>query len=229
MTALTGYWVDGNGVTHEIPVQVDQNGKLVVAATAISAVMGASGATHAEGFTPDTPAQAGTAKYLREDATWVAPPFLPLANNISNVSGQSDYQLVQARETTAATPGYDIIVQAGGAKLGGTDLVGGNLRLSGGVSTGTGTSGVTLLGAPAGPTGVTDSAAVPMLAVQGALMGFFAVKANTPTHGQAAAPTAVNTDVLSSTDAAAIGNLRTRVAELEAALINLGLMASRPA
>jgi hypothetical protein len=37
MTALTGYWVDGNGVTHEIPVQVDQHGKLVVAAMALVA------------------------------------------------------------------------------------------------------------------------------------------------------------------------------------------------
>lgn len=36
-------------------------------------VMGASGTGHASGLTPDTPATAGTTKFLREDATWAVP------------------------------------------------------------------------------------------------------------------------------------------------------------
>lgn len=36
-------------------------------------VMGASGSGHASGLTPDTPATAGTTKFLREDATWAVP------------------------------------------------------------------------------------------------------------------------------------------------------------
>ncbi len=38
------------------------------------AIMGPSGAGHASGSTPDTPSMAGTAKYLREDASWAVPP-----------------------------------------------------------------------------------------------------------------------------------------------------------
>ena len=37
-------------------------------------VMVASGTGHAVGQTPDTPASAGTEKFLREDATWTRPP-----------------------------------------------------------------------------------------------------------------------------------------------------------
>jgi hypothetical protein len=37
------------------------------------AVMGASGASHAPGFTPDTPAGAGSTKFLREDKAWAVP------------------------------------------------------------------------------------------------------------------------------------------------------------
>src|SRR5438105_2082693 len=47
----------------------------ITATGVISAsVMVASGASHASGVTPDTPAGSGTTKYLREDATWAVPP-----------------------------------------------------------------------------------------------------------------------------------------------------------
>jgi len=38
-------------------------------------VMGASGANHASGLVPDTPAEAGTAKFLREDGSWQVPAY----------------------------------------------------------------------------------------------------------------------------------------------------------
>ena len=71
---LEGLYIDGNGVRIPAPVQVTSDGKVVVEATAVATVMGASGASHASGFTPDTPAQAGSVKYLREDGTWALPP-----------------------------------------------------------------------------------------------------------------------------------------------------------
>lgn len=47
------------------------------AVTLATPVMVASGGSHAKGLTPDTPATAGTVKYLREDATWVDPSVIP--------------------------------------------------------------------------------------------------------------------------------------------------------
>jgi ribosomal protein L11 len=52
-------------------------------------------------------------------------------------------------------------------------------------------------------------------------------KAATPA-AQAAAPTAANVAALTSADAVAIANLRTRLAEVENALIAYGWMAARP-
>lgn len=50
--------------------------------------MVASGASHAAGIVPDPGATAGTAKYLREDGTWVQPGFSGLSGSLT--SGQ-DY------------------------------------------------------------------------------------------------------------------------------------------
>lgn len=48
-------------------------GDLSADRTLTIATMGASGAGHARGVVPDPPAVAGTAKFLREDATWAIP------------------------------------------------------------------------------------------------------------------------------------------------------------
>lgn len=50
--------------------------------------------------------------------------------------------IAMARETTAATAGRDLTIQAGGARSGGTNLAGGNLILKSGQSTGDGTSNI---------------------------------------------------------------------------------------
>jgi hypothetical protein len=55
----------------------------------------ASGGGHAPGVVPDPGASAGTAKFLREDASWAVPPgsggLAPIANNLvmANISGVS--------------------------------------------------------------------------------------------------------------------------------------------
>ena len=55
-------------------------------------VFGASGAGHAIGMVPDPGATAGATRYLREDATWVLPPFSP----VTSVFGRTGAVVSQA-------------------------------------------------------------------------------------------------------------------------------------
>ncbi len=60
-------------ITATAPIVVTPSPSTTAGDVAISTMV-ASGASHARGATPDTPAVAGTTLYLREDATWAAPP-----------------------------------------------------------------------------------------------------------------------------------------------------------
>ena len=60
--------------------------------------------------------------------------------NTITASGQAACTWSMARQTTAATAGQSLTIQAGGAVSGGTDLIGGNLVLSSGIATGSGGS-----------------------------------------------------------------------------------------
>lgn len=62
------------------------------------------------------------------------------------------------RETTAATAGRALTLLSGGAVSGGTNLAGGDLTLSGGTATGTGTSKILFSGAGYGSSGTADRA-----------------------------------------------------------------------
>lgn len=79
--------------------------------------------------------------------------------------GEGDLVVAQDREATAATAGRNLTLRAGGAKSGGTNLAGGNAKIAGGISTGTGTSGVELHGCKAGSSGTTDNAPEALLTV----------------------------------------------------------------
>jgi parallel beta-helix repeat protein len=80
------------------------------------------------------------------------------STNIFAISGQSAGGLVAYRNTTAATAGNNMIIQASGAVSGGTDLAGGTLQLNPGLSTGTGRSLVSIRGlTPATSTGTSDN------------------------------------------------------------------------
>lgn len=63
-------------------------------------------------------------------------------NRITLTGTGADQTIGMGRETTAATDGRDLILEAGGAKSGGTGLMGGDLVLKSGISTGTGYSTV---------------------------------------------------------------------------------------
>ncbi len=84
-------------------------------------------------------------------------------SNVSNaitLNGQAARTVGMIRDMTTGTAGNNLTIQAGGAFSGGTDLIGGNLILSSGISTGTNTSNVQLQVYPAatGSSGVDNTA-----------------------------------------------------------------------
>lgn len=78
-------------------------------------------------------------------------------NNLS-FSGQAAKTVWMERETTSSTAGNTLTVQSGGATSAGSNLNGGDLILSSGTSTGTGTSGIQFKTAPAGASSSSDNA-----------------------------------------------------------------------
>ena len=87
--------------------------------------------------------------------------------NALSFSGQSPQEVWMERETTAATAGNNLMMQAGGGESGGTNLSGGNLVLSGGIATGNGTSQIQLQTAGGGSTGSTDKAPTTQMTILG--------------------------------------------------------------
>jgi hypothetical protein len=85
----------------------------------------------------------------------------------------ADRSIKQDRRLTADTPGFNFLVQAGGAAPGATNKAGGTLKLQPGVSTGTCESGVEIYGCPVGAAGTGDNALALMLKVLGNKLGFF--------------------------------------------------------
>jgi hypothetical protein len=71
------------------------------------------------------------------------------------------------RSATAAATGNNLTLQAGGTKSGNTDQNGGNLVLSSGTATGTGSSNITFKTAPAGVTGTADRAPATAMTILG--------------------------------------------------------------
>lgn len=73
-----------------------------------------------------------------------------------SISGSSAQKIWMERNTTATTAGQGLTLHSGGAIAGTADLAGGDLTLSSGISTGTGTSSIHFFTATAGTTGTTD-------------------------------------------------------------------------
>jgi hypothetical protein len=85
-----------------------------------------------------------------------------------SLGGQAAQVIDMVRETTTATTGNDLTVKAGGAVSGGSNLNGGSLNLSSGLSTGTGTSGINFKVYEAGSSGTTDNSATTAMVISGA-------------------------------------------------------------
>ncbi len=106
---------------------------------------------------------------------------------ILGINGNAARTVGLERHTTSNTAGNALTVLAGGATSGATDKNGGNLVLSAGTSTGTGTSSITLQTAPAGSTGTSDNAPTTKLTIAGDGTATFTGQVNLP-NGTAGEP-----------------------------------------
>ena len=96
-------------------------------------------------------------------------------NLMGNYALQNIYM---ARHTTSNTAGFGLTIQSGGSTSGATDKAGGTLTLKGGLSTGTGASGITFQTCtPAGSTGTADNTFATRFQILDAKIGFFGVTA----------------------------------------------------
>lgn len=87
--------------------------------------------------------------------------------NLLSLGGSAARTIWMERHTTANTAGNNLTVQSGGATSGATDKNGGDLVLSSGTATGTGSSNITFKTAPAGTTGTTDRAPATAMTILG--------------------------------------------------------------
>ncbi|MEK7562540.1 MAG: hypothetical protein AAB509_02590, partial [Patescibacteria group bacterium] len=86
---------------------------------------------------------------------------------ILSLSGEAAQTFWMERELTAATAGRNLTIQAGGAISGGTNLNGGTLNLSSGISTGSGSSDMFFQTATAGGSGTADVTPATKFTVRG--------------------------------------------------------------
>lgn len=108
--------------THESPDTDSATSSLhhTIGATATTAAAGnhtgpvfvASGASHAAGHVPDTPASGGTTKYLREDATWDVPAGTGFANPMDSAGDMIIGGVAgAAAKLDAGTSGYHLVAK----------------------------------------------------------------------------------------------------------------------
>jgi len=95
-----------------------------------------------------------------------------------------DVWISNTRHTTANTAGNNFILTAPGATAGATDKNGGTVKLSGGISTGTGESGVQLASYKAGASGTSDNSQYIVFETAGDKWSFSQNSTITPTITQ---------------------------------------------
>lgn len=100
--------------------------------------------------------------YLRLDLT-----NTPLSGATLNFDNANNKNININRTTTASTPGRSLNITSGGAVSGGTNQAGGNLQLSGGISTGNNGSDITFLTATPGTSGTTDRTPTEKVRIKG--------------------------------------------------------------
>lgn len=87
--------------------------------------------------------------------------------NLLSLGGNSARTFWMERHTTSNTAGNNLTIQAGGATVVATNKAGGNLILTSGVGTGTGTSDIIFNTNPAGSTGTTDTTPTEAFRIKG--------------------------------------------------------------
>jgi len=87
--------------------------------------------------------------------------------NLLSLGGSAARTIWMERHSTANTAGNNLTVQSGGATSGATDKNGGDLVLSSGTATGTGSSNITFKTAPAGTTGTADRSPATAMTILG--------------------------------------------------------------
>lgn len=92
---------------------------------------------------------------------------VPSPTNTLSFDGTAARTIWLERNTTAATAGFSLTLQSGGAYSTGTNLNGGDLNLSSGTSTGTGTSNISFSTSTAGGSGSADNAPTTKMTIMG--------------------------------------------------------------
>jgi hypothetical protein len=82
-------------------------------------------------------------------------------------NGDALKRIAMERNSVANTAGNFLTLKSGGATIGATDKNGGNINLSSGISTGTGTSNISFFTATAATTGTADNAATQKMTILG--------------------------------------------------------------
>ncbi len=95
--------------------------------------------------------------------------------NLLSLGGNTARTFWMERQTVSGSVGNNLTITAGGVVVGGTDKAGGNLLLQGGLSTGTGESGVIIYGNVAGSSGTADNTQAIEIQVLGNKIGMFGV------------------------------------------------------
>jgi len=97
---------------------------------------------------------------------WYSPTGWTCTTSVS-LGGTSAQTIGMTRNTTANTAGNNLTVEASGATVSSTNMAGGDLVLSSGTSTGTGSSTISFKTASATSTGTTDNAASTKMTILG--------------------------------------------------------------
>jgi fibronectin-binding autotransporter adhesin len=109
---------------------------------------------------------AGSANLFWDNTNYRLGIYTSSPDAVLSLGGQSAQTIDVLRETTSNTGGSNLTVKAGGAYNGGTDLAGGNLIVSSGISTGTRTSNVQVQVYPAASsTSSSDNTATTALTI----------------------------------------------------------------
>ncbi len=98
--------------------------------------------------------------------------------NILSLGGTAPRTIWMERNTTAGTAGQGLTLSSGGAIAGTANLVGGDLTLKSGISTGTGSSSIHLFTDTAGSTGTADNATTEKMTILGS--GYVGIGASSP-------------------------------------------------